>query len=242
MVRKQKLVPEDTRKAIYITNLPKKIEKLHHDFLNFIVECVGAVKLLFYQKITSINSCVMSAVCVFDKPSDYNCALEKLHGIKFHDSHLLVQKFLNSNSNDQLITQHCVSVRNLPMDTSEQALWNLFESFGKLGMIYVDRTVISSTTLEALVNFEKSDSVINALKLDGTLLADSKIKVVNLNWKLSIKISNFPKQTTSKDLKALIKDYNPIFFRISQKKKKGNSAFASFSVSIIPYISISTVK
>lgn len=233
VVRKQKLAPEDTQKSIFITNLPKKIEKLHEEFKSFIDQHVGAVKKLFYQKITSKNSCVMSATCVFEKTSDFNLALERLHGEMFEDHHLLVQKFLNHNSNDQLITKHCISVSNLSLGTSEETLWKLFESCGKLGMIYIDRSDISSTSVEALVNLENSDSVINAMNLDGTTLAEMAIKLVKLDWKHSVKITNLSKTTSSKDLETLIKDYNPCFQRLSQKRKKGNSAFASFLVSTI---------
>ncbi|XP_034233724.1 reticulocyte-binding protein 2-like [Thrips palmi] len=229
VVKKQQLAPEDTRKSILITNVPKGVEKNHHNFQQFITEQVGPVKSLFYQKITSMKACVMSATCVFRKPSDYYVALKKLHGQEFLNHHLLVQKFLNSNSNENLITKHCIRVTNLQTCTTENDLWNLFESCGKLGMVHLDRSDISSSTLEALVNFEETNSVVNSLKLDGSMLHKSKIKVVYLDWKLSINIYNFKKTASLQDFETLLKDYNPIFVRLSQKKKKGNSVFASFS-------------
>lgn len=147
--------------------------------------------------------------------------LERLHGQPFQKDHLMVQKY-NLEDHDQLVTEYCIRVTNLSAATTKKTLWEFFESCGKLGMIYLNHD-----TSEALINFEASDSVVNALQKDGADLDSAKIKVEHLNLKKSVKISNLHPDTTNESIRQKLKGLKPTF--ISTISDTVKIAYASFS-------------
>lgn len=227
-------MPEDLKRSLVITNLPTIQIQDANELSEFVSKLLpskdfGKLRLFFKENYGPFRC--LAAICVFDGGlHDVLRHVEKLHGQVFNDHHLVVQRYDDSEDDDQLVTENCVRVTNLPSSTTEESLWTKFESCGKLGMIYLNRDKANGSPLEGLVNFDKSDSVTKAAKLDGSSLENSKIKVVPLDWNLSIKISNLPSEATQEYLENELKDYSPIFIKITSKKLQ--NAFVTFSVSL----------
>lgn len=222
--RKYKLEPEETKKAILISNLPKKIESLHEEFKDFISSHIGPVKLITYKKITTCKVAFVNAICVFEEPSDSKLALKTLHGQEFHDHHLLVQDFKNSIFDKHHTSQNCVCVTNMSEKTSEEHLWKHFQGCGTQGMIHINRNVSSGAPLEAIINFKEADGVREALKLNETKLLDSDIKVVHLDRSLSILVTNLNRQTTYQEFKEFFSNCDIVYFTFCRKVKKEQKA------------------
>lgn len=165
------------------------------DICNFIAEHTNVLVEKLFYKIASDKSGSLAAVCLFENGKDLQQIMDDLHGQIFHGHHLMVDRL--HERNNEHITEYCIKVSNLSREASEEKLWKLFESSGKLGVIYLNRD-----KCEALVNFEDLDSVINALKFNGAHLDQIKIKVMRLDPRLSIEIR------PSNDLETLLKDFN----------------------------------
>lgn len=178
-------------------------------------------------KLLSDRPSSLSALCVVDPDKDCRESLVKLHGQEFHGHHLLVGRYHDFVIRD--VSEFCIKVTNLSTAVTEEKLWELFVSCGKLGMIYLEGTN-SDDTLEALVNFEEQKSLTNALKLDGTKLFKNEIKVTHLDHNLSVNIK------ASDGLESMLKDFN-VTHIISTLKSRMATVF--FSVSIIPHTALS---
>ncbi|KAK3915374.1 Nucleolar protein 12 [Frankliniella fusca] len=218
--RKQKLDPNDTKQAVLISNLPKKVETMHADFQAFVSKTVGPVKLITYNKITTPKSAAVSAICVFAEESDFKAALEKLHGQEFSGHHLLVQSFKDSRFDAHHTTRNCVCVTNMADKTTEEDLWKLFEGCGDLGMIHINRNTATGSPYEALVNFKGRESVRSAVNLDGSKVLESSVKVVNLDRKFSVLVTNIDRQVTNQEFRDLLSECNLVYFSFGVKKKK----------------------
>ncbi|XP_052123351.1 probable E3 ubiquitin-protein ligase bre1 [Frankliniella occidentalis] len=218
--RKQKLVPAESKQAVLISNLPKKVESLHAEFQSFISKSVGPVKLITYNKLTTSKSASVSAICVFEEESDFKAALDKLHGKEFSGHHLLVQSFKDSKFDTHHTTRNCVCVTNMADKTTEEDLWKLFEECGALGMIHINRNSATGSPYEAVVNFKDRESVPSAVKLDGTQLLESTIKVVNLDRRFSVLVTNIGRQVKNQEFREFLSECNLAYFSFGAKKKK----------------------
>ena len=218
--RKQLLKPEESQKAILITNLPKKAESLHQELHDFISTCIGPVKLITFNKVTFKESASVSAICVFEDRAHSVEAQEKLHGQLFCNNHLLVRSFKDSKFDTHHTSRNSICVTNLPLKAKEEDLWKLFESCGNFGMIHINRNSFTGAPLEAIVNFKEADAVDDALKLDGSQMMDSTIKVVRLNRQFSLLVSNLNRQTTYEEFKDFFQDCNLAYFCFGPKQKK----------------------
>lgn len=230
------VLPKDLTRSIIITNLPPAQVEEAVELCNFVSPIFASIDTHDFSKfkmfLNKDSSGAVAVICVFrEGRQNILKVVEKLHGKVFHGHHLIVQTYGNLQENDQLVTEYCVRITNLPTSATEEVLWKLFESCGKLAMIYLNRHLNPDGTLEALVNFEDSNSVINALKLNGSSVDNTNVKVVHLDWQLSIKISNLHSYVTHEFLENELKDYKPTFIRIISEKMK--VAFVSFSVSLL---------
>lgn len=231
------LVPEETKKAVLITNLPKKAESLQQELQDFVASCVGPVKLITFNKMTYKESAFISAICVFEDLAHLKVALEKLHGQVFNGHHLLVQSFKDSVHNTHHTSWNSICVTNLPEKAKEEDLWKLFEGCGNLGMIHINRNSLTGVPLEAIVNFKQADDVDDALKLDGSQILDSTVKVMRLDRQFSLLISNLNRQTTYQEFKDFFKDCSVVYFCFGPKKKKEQKTALVFLLVSIKLIS-----
>lgn len=211
------------KRSLQITNLPPIRIQDTQDICSFISKHTNVNVQKMYFKIPSNKSSLLEAICLLENVEECYRCLEKLHGQVFHDHHLLVKRYSGFNSNRT--SENCIKVTNLSKSVTVDTLWNLFESCGKLGMIHLDCDK-SDGALEGFVNFEDSNSVFSALKLDGAKIGKMNIKVVQLDSNLCATI------TPSDDIESMLEDLDFNLTHIEHIPKKAHKfGYVYFSVS-----------
>lgn len=214
---------DDLKNSFVVTNLPPLAVHENEQFCSFIAEFTGPlVQDVFFKKSSSDSSLVAAIGMCKTTKAALKC-LEKLHGQMYQDHHLLVEKY--SPENLKFYSAYCIKVKNLSTKVTEERLWKFFESCGKLGMIYLS-PVKSDGTLEAIINFEEPDTVIEALKLDGTKIKKANINVVQLKHKATFRIHK------KHDLETILKDFNVAHIEY-RRNITGKLALVYFDVSQI---------
>ncbi|KAI9559682.1 hypothetical protein GHT06_013687 [Daphnia sinensis] len=180
---------EDSDRVILVKNLPIKIKRktIHHFFAKFgkidavWLRCAALADPAMPKKVAVIkqefhpNRQSISAFVRFQTKESAKQALSAT-GCEFQERHIAVSLLADANTKKQLGLG--IFVGNLTFDVADEALWLHFGECGKISDVRVirDRTNGMGKGF-GYVNFESTDSVELALKLDQSILNDRPIRV-----------------------------------------------------------------